>query len=153
MENQKIATSEPIPTTDNLVVYLDTSASMAGYVSPNGKTAFAATPDGTIFSKTLLELRNVITSLSPQPQVVVRKVDAEVSAPSFSDLDLSKASLDRSFYNGRETNLAGAIKSFAETLDKNADDKSPPRFHILVTDGVQSADKNNAALNCAQGSD
>ncbi len=154
MENQTRTASEPIATTDNLVVYLDASASMAGYVSPNGKKAFAAAPDGgTIFSKTLLELRNVVTTMSPQPQVVVRRVDADVSAPSFSDLDLSKASLDRSFYNGRETNLAGAIKSFAEPLDKNAEDKSPPRFHILVTDGVQSADKNNTGLNCAQGSD
>lgn len=89
------ATSEPVPVTDHLVVYLDTSASMAGYVSPNGKTIFAAAPDGnTIFSKTLLELRNVVTTLSPQPQVAVRTVDTNISAPSFSDLQLSKAALE-----------------------------------------------------------
>lgn len=146
--------NQPISATDNLVVYLDTSASMAGYVSPNGKTAFAAAPDGnTVFSKTLLELRNVVTTMSPQPQVVVRKVDTNISAPSFSDLDLSQASVNRGLYNGSETNLAGAIKTFSEPLDPNAEDKSPPRFHILVTDGVQSSDKNNAGVNCAQGSD
>jgi len=145
---------EPIATTDNLVVYLDTSLSMAGYVSPNAKTAFAVAPDGrTIFSKTLLELRNVVTTLSPQPQVVVRKVDANVSAPSYSDLDLSQASVNRSLYNGKETNLAGAIKSFSKPLNPDAEDQSPPRFHILVTDGVQSSAKNNSELNCAQGSD
>jgi hypothetical protein len=140
--------------TDNLVVYLDTSASMAGYISPNGKTAFAASPDGsTIFSKTLLELRNIVTTMSPQPRVVVRRVDTNVSAPSYSDLDLSTASVNRNVFNGKETNLAGAIKSFSEPLDKDAEDKSPPRFHILITDGVQSSDKNNVNSNCAQGSD
>lgn len=143
-----------VPTTDNLVVYLDTSASMAGYVSPNGKTAFSASPDGnTIFSKTLLELRNVVTTMSPQPQIAVRRVDTNVSAPSFSDLDLSQASINRGFYNGRETNLAGAIKTFSEPLDLNDEAKSPPRFHILVTDGVQSSAANNTNVNCAQGSD
>lgn len=148
-----VVTNQPIPTTENLVVYLDTSASMAGYVSPNGKTVFAAAPDGnTVFSKTLLELRNVVTTLSPQPQVVIRRVDTNVSVPSFSDLDLSQASINRSFYVGKETNLAGAIKSFSEPLDPNSETKSP-RFHILVTDGVQSSDRNNTSLNCAQGSD
>lgn len=147
-------TVAPIPTTDSLVVYLDTSASMAGYISPNGKTAFSASPEGnTIFSKTLLEIRNVVTTMSPQPQVVVRRVDTNVSAASYSDLDLSQASINRSFYNGKETNLAGAIRSFSEPLDQNAEEKSPPRFHILVTDGVQSSETNNANVNCAQGSD
>jgi hypothetical protein len=144
----------PIPTTDNLVVYLDTSASMAGYVSPNGKNAFSASPDGnTIFSKTLLELRNVVTMMSPQPQVVIRRVDTNISAPSFSDLDLSQASINRGFYNGKETNLAGAIKTFSEPLDANAEEKLPPRFHILVTDGVQSSETNDTGVSCAQGSD
>lgn len=146
--------AQTTPTTDNLVVYLDTSASMAGYISPDGKGAFAASPEGnTVFSKTLLELRNVVTMMSPQPQVVVRKVDTNVSEPSFSDLDLSQASINRGFYNGKETNLAGAIKTFSEPLEKDSENKAPPRFHILVTDGVQSSDKNNTNLNCAQGSD
>jgi hypothetical protein len=141
-------------TTDNLVVYLDTSASMAGYVSPNGKTAFSVAPDGnTIFSKTLLELRNVVTMMSPQPQIAVRRIDANISAPSFNDLDLSQASINRGFYNGRETNLAGAIKTFSEPFDPNAEVKSPPRFHILVTDGVQSSATTNTNVNCALGSD
>lgn len=142
------------PTTDNLVVYLDTSASMAGYLSPNGKTSFAVSPDGnTIFSKTLLELRNVVTMMSPQPQVVIRRVETNVSAPSFSDLDLSQAAINRGLYTGKETNLAGAIKTFSEPLDPNAETKSPPRFHILVTDGVQSSATNKTDVNCAQGSD
>lgn len=145
---------EPAPATDELVVYLDTSASMAGYVSPDGRASFAVSPDGsTIFSKTLLELRNVVTMMSPQPKVAVRRVETNISAPSFSDLDLSRASIDRNLFRGRETNLAGAIKTFSQPLDPNAEAKAPPRFHILVTDGVQSAAKENADVNCAQGSD
>src|SRR5688572_1945233 len=63
------ASTAPVPATEDLVVYLDTSASMAGYVSPNGKTAFAVAEDGnTAFSKTLLELRDVVTTMNPQPR-------------------------------------------------------------------------------------
>jgi hypothetical protein len=148
------ATGAPTHTTDNLVVYLDTSASMSGYVSPNGKTNFAVSPDGnTVFSKTLLELRNVVTMMSPQPQVAVRRVESNVLDPSFSDLALSQASINRGLFTGKETNLAGAIKTFSEPLDPEAEDRTPPRFHILVTDGVQSSAKDNTDVNCAQGSD
>jgi hypothetical protein len=148
-----IPAGESIKSTDNLVVYLDTSASMAGYVSPNGKAEFGSSPEGTVFSRTLLELRKVVTTMNPQPQIVVRTVDTNVSSPLFSDLELSKASVSRSIFVGRETNLAGAIKSFAEPLEKDSEDQSPPRFHILVTDGVQSSDKNNVDVSCAKGSD
>jgi hypothetical protein len=143
-----------IAATDNLVIYLDTSASMAGYVSSNGKASFAIAPDGqTIFSKTLLELRNAVTTLSPQPAVSLRKVAENVSAPLTSELELSKAALGISISNGKQTNLAGAIKAFSAPWDKDAEVKTPARFHILITDGVQSADKENADTNCLQGSD
>lgn len=146
--------TEPFPTTSQLVVYLDASASMAGYVSPNGRSAFAVSPDGsTLFSKTLLELRNVVTMLGDQPQVVIRRVDSDVSAPSFSDLDLSRAAVDRSIYNGSETDLAGAVAKFGEPLELNTDEERVPKFHILVTDGVQSSKLNNTASSCAKGSD
>ena len=146
--------AQSVKATDSLVVYLDTSASMAGYLSPNGKTAFAVSPDGnTIFSKTLLELRNVVTTMSPLPRVVVRRVDTSVSAPSFGDLELSQSSQNRGIYNGKETNLAGAMKSFSEPLDKDSADQAVPRFHILVTDGVQSSEKSDTNLSCDKGSD
>jgi hypothetical protein len=149
-------TNTDAPTTDHLVVYLDTSASMAGYVSPEGGKIFSVSPDGqTIFSKTLLELRSIVTTLSPQPAIVYRRVDVNVSEPSINnDLDLSKAALNRATYNGKETNLAAAIKNFNQPIIKDDDEqKSPPRFHILVTDGVQSSNKQNTDTSCAQGSD
>lgn len=150
---KEIPAAETGPVTDHLVVYVDTSASMAGYISPNGKTVFAAAPEGTIFSRTLLELRDVVTTMNPQPQIVVRNVDINISTPLFSDLELSKASLSRGIFAGKSTNLAGAIKSFAEPLEKDSEDQAPPRFHILVTDGVQSSDKDDADVSCAKGSD
>ena len=141
-------------TTDHLVVYLDTSASMAGYLSPDGGKSFAVAPDGqTIFSKTLLELRNVVTTLSPQPEVVIRRVDTAISAPSFSDLELSQAALNRGMYNGKDTDIAGAIKTFNQSLSDDEENKAPPRFHVFVTDGVQSSSRQSAATSCAQGSD
>ena len=102
----------------------------------------------------MLELRSVVTTLSPQSSVVVRRVDTNVSAPSFSNLELSQAALNRGTYNGKETNLAGAIKLFNEPLNKeDQENKNPPRFHILVTDGVQSSNQQNKETSCEQGSD
>lgn len=148
------AAQSDAPTTDHLVVYRDTSASMAGYVSPEGGKSFAVASDGqTVFSKTLLGLRDVVTTLSPQPTVVVRRVDTVVSAPSFSDLELSQAALNRTLFNGKDTDIAGAIKSFSQPLKPDEENKNPPRFHIFVTDGVQSSSKQSADTSCAQGSD
>lgn len=139
------------PSTDHLVVYLDTSASMAGYLSPNSSTGFAASPDGnTIFSRTLLHLRDVVAN---GPEVVVRSVDVEVSPPSFGDLDISVSALNRKKFSGSETNLAGAIKMFSQPLDKNAESQAPPKFHIIVTDGVQSSKKSSTGNSCDRGSD
>lgn len=146
--------AQPIPSTDDLVVYLDTSASMAGYISPNGKTLFSASPDGnTVFSKALLEIRDVVTMLSPEPNVAVRRVDTIVSRPTFNNLDLAIASRDRGYFKGKETNLAGAIRSFSEPLDPESESQAPPKFHILVTDGVQSTAKDNPSDTCVKGSD
>lgn len=145
---------ETVSSSDHLVVYLDTSASMNGYISGDAKNSFSFDPDGqTVFSKTLLELRNVVTSLNPQPAIVVRKVDATISTPSFGDLELSQAALNRDLYVGKETNLAGAIKSFSESLDKTTENVAPPRFNILITDGVQSAQQQKTDVSCTQGSD
>ncbi len=151
--NQSVAKSD-VPATDHLVVYLDASASMAGYVSPDGGAQFAVAPDGrTIFSKTLLELRNVVTLLAPQPAVVVRRVDVRVSEEMFPDSKLSEAALTRGFFNGSQTDLAGAVNSFSEPLIKNEENKHPPRFHILVTDGVQSTKQTSTDTACDKGSD
>jgi hypothetical protein len=154
LQTKQSTTKTEVPATDHLVVYIDTSASMAGYVSPDGGKSFAISPDGqTIFSKTLLELRNVVTTLSPQPAIAVRKVDTAVSAPSFSDLELSQAAFSRGTFNGKETNIAGAIKNFSQPLSDDEEIKNPPRFHIFVTDGVQSSNKQSVDTSCAQGSD
>jgi hypothetical protein len=110
---EAISESEP-DTTDHLVVYLDVSSSMAGYVSPNGAKSFGSAPDGhTVFSHTLQELRNIITSLNKPVSVVFRQVHSSVSEPSFNDLELNEASISRRTYRGAETNLAQALSLFS----------------------------------------
>jgi hypothetical protein len=180
----KIISGDPQPTpdpvaraSDHLVVYLDTSGSMAGYVSPDGQTNFAAAPDGqTVFSHTLQEVRNVVTTLDPRVSVVFRRVAAKVEPPSFNDLELGQASVNRSAFNGGETNLAGAFDLFAQPLraprqegarkergageegrggqgSDDEDEPLPARFHILITDGVQSTKQHASDESCVAGSD
>jgi hypothetical protein len=153
---------------DDLIVYLDTSSSMAGYVSPDKQKA-------TVFSRTLQELRNFSTIITPPLNVSVRRVDAQVGAP-LGDIFLSEASINQATYNGKETNLSGAIETFGRVQplkqegqgkkgakkdaedgdsEEEQDEAEPPppaRFQILVTDGVQSTRQSGDA-NCATGSD
>ncbi len=140
--------------TKHLVVYLDTSLSMAGFLSSDAKSGFAVSADGnTIFSKTLLELRKAAIAIDPNMEVVVRQVNKNISPPSFGDFQLSEISQNKKVFNGTETNLAGAIRTFPQPLDKESADQAPPRFHILVSDGVQSSSKSDKQLSCADRSD
>jgi hypothetical protein len=164
----KAPTSEPTPavspvaTSNHLVVYLDTSASMAGYVS-------ADRAGQTVFSRSLQELRNFITIITPPIDVVVKRVDSTISG-GYPDSYLSEASLNRDVFTGKETDLAGAISLFEKSVvksekasnkdddDKNGDEVDPAplppaRFHVLVTDGVQSRTNQSADASCLAGSD
>lgn len=153
--------------TEDLIVYLDTSSSMAGYISQDKQKA-------TVFSRTLQELRNFSTIISPPLNVYVRRVDANVGEP-LNDTFLSEASINQATYNGKETNLSGAIETFGRGVhkseakrekiaaakddheddteaEKEEEEPPPARFHILVTDGVQSTRQSNDA-SCVAGSD
>lgn len=134
---------------EQLVVYLDVSRSMQGFVSERRGTEAASAQ--TVFSKALLELRNIVNSLSPQPRVVLRVVDDEVR-PAADAFQLARYSINRDWYRGNETNLAGAFKAFQESPEPGAG-AAPARFHILVTDGVQSSKRRRPDLSCLQGSD
>jgi hypothetical protein len=151
----------PVETTNELVIYLDTSASMAGYVNKDGQS---------IFGKTLRELRFATgTFAGSDAKVLVRRIASDIG-PALADMELTSASQDQNIYRGGETNLAGAIRSFrvpihpvsntaAQTTNAKASaPDSPkaepiPRFHILVTDGVQSTRQGSATHDCATGSD
>jgi hypothetical protein len=150
-----------VKTTNELVVYLDTSASMAGYVTKDGQS---------IFGKTLRELRFATgTFANSDAKVLVRRIASDVG-PALADMELTSASQDQNVYRGGETNLAGAIQSFrspitpvsnmpAQTANAKASTSDAPktepipRFHILVTDGVQSTKQGSATRDCATGSD
>jgi hypothetical protein len=141
---------------------------MAGYVSQDKQRA-------TVFSRTLQELRNFSTILTPPLNVHVRRVDAQVGE-TLNDTFLSEASINQATYSGKETNLAGAIETFrqavheiptpqgklvnargeradsATKVGKGETDEVPARFHILVTDGVQST-RQRGDSSCVAGSD
>jgi hypothetical protein len=138
---------QPVAAADQLVVYLDASASMAGYVGNNPSA-------GTVYSRTLQELRNFVTLLNPPLTVFVRRVDTNVGA-ALNDMTLSRASADGRTFNGADTNLAGALDLFPQAVaaGQSGGGDLPPRFHILVTDGVQSTNQQQPSLNCAAGSD
>ena len=152
-------------TTDELVVYIDTSSPMKGFVTPDGQS---------IFSRTLRTLREFATTLDPPVNVRLRTVDSVVGLAR-SNTAISEASTDPRFYTGTETNLAGAIGSFTESAQiaapvnqtngqaghqpsGNPENPPPqpvttPRFHILVTDGVQYSRNQSKDMHCASGSD
>lgn len=139
-----------VATSDEMVVYLDVSKSMAGYVSENGKTVYGAA---------LRELRNV-GSLMKQPlRISVRRVDANVGE-RLADVELSRASSTRALYTGGETNLARAVAQFGApaAVMAGAATNAPvvPAIHVLVTDGVQSTGAvtpSEGEARCDSGSD
>jgi hypothetical protein len=164
--NRQSPAASVIQTTNELIVYLDTSGSMAGYRSRDGQS---------IFEKTLREIRTVAGTFgNSDVRVLVRHVGATVGPP-LTDSELTRGSWE-SIFHDHETNLAGAISSFkvsapdATGREDKEHDKSagpnaagagsdatepiqPARFHILVTDGVQSAKKGSATQDCTAGSD
>ena len=160
------SSTEKPNTTDDLVVYIDTSGSMKGFVTAEGQS---------VFSRTLRTLREFATTLDPPVNVYLRTVDSSVGLPR-SNTAISEASTDPRLYAGTETNLAGALGSFSESAqlaaapaskangqakdqqEGNPENPPPPpvnipRFHILVTDGVQYSRSQNANTPCASGSD
>ena len=167
LKNEPIETNDDslqsLPsTTDELIIYLDTSASMAGYVSRDGQS---------IFGKTLRELRYATGTFgNSNAKVLVRRIASDVG-PALTDMELTTASQDQNVYRGGETNLAGAISSFAlpsqsqetttskqsitakASTSTTAESEPIPRFHILVTDGVQSTKQGSATQDCTAGSD
>ncbi|MCU0237953.1 MAG: hypothetical protein MUC29_00795 [Pyrinomonadaceae bacterium] len=138
---------------DHLVVYIDTSASMSGFINDPKSPSQAISSDmQTIFSKTVLELRTAATSINQQPQIVVKEVASNVSEPAFGDLAVSNASLRKNIYTGSETNLAATISAFSNPIDV-AKDSNPASLHVLITDGIQSTKNENRATDCSTGSD
>jgi hypothetical protein len=163
LKKERIPSEEPPASpkaANELIVYLDTSGSMAGYVSKDGQT---------IFGKALRELRYATGTFGGSDvKVVVRRVATNVGPP-LTDMELTTASQDQRVYNGGETNLAGAIATFKSgsisqpspgksveaknEQSESAEPKLPARFNVLVTDGVQSTKKGDSNQDCSAGSD
>lgn len=138
--------AQQVRTTDDLVVYLDASKSIQGYVQSDGRT---------IYGKTLRELRNFSSLLSRPLRVSVRRVDGKVGE-HLSDVELNRASMTRAVYSGLETNLAGAFAQFGPAIAAagSIPARSPvPLLQVVITDGVQSTEASAVQDNCATGAD
>ena len=131
------------PTMGQLVIYIDESASMAGYVSSDGQS---------MYGRTLQALRDVASTTEPFVGVLTRRVDATVRQPNSDMNEIARAAVDAKMYNGADTDLAGTISSFANPVGASAGERHPARFHVLVTDGVQSTTGSHGG-NCETGSD
>ena len=134
-------------TSDELVVYLDTSKSMQGYVLPGS---------GSVYSVTLRQLRDVASLLDPPVSAWVRPVDATVHA-RLADVELNRASTEPAVYSGGDTNLARAVALFGEPAAAEAaaigGKGRVPLLHVLVTDGMQSTSGAASGSDCNTGSD
>lgn len=137
-----------VEATNQLIVYLDASKSMKGFVGERLRTEAASAK--TVFSRSLLELRSIVNSLQPQPQVLFRVTDARVHPPEH-DFRLAQYAVNREWFDGTETDLAGVFRAFEEPVEPGT--SQPALFHVLVTDGVQSTRHRVNGEDCLQGSD
>lgn len=128
------ANSAP-PSTNHLVVYLDASASMRGYVLDS---------EETVFIQTLRELRTLDSNLRDVRVRLVR--EKEVTAPQSADEVLTRRSALPSDYAGNN-DLALGVRAFKESVIPS--DKRPPQMCVLVTDGVQSSRSDQIAVGNA----
>lgn len=111
---------------DCLIAYLDSSVSMAGFVS---------TTQETVFSRSLQEIR----SLGNDPlvkKVLVRKISLTTGNIESSDV-LQQASRNPKFYDATHEDLNTAIELFSQPVE-GINSELPAKFHILISDGVQS---------------
>lgn len=115
------------PASDDLIVYLDGSGSMRGYLNQGGPSAYR---------ETLRLLTELGPLFEPAMKIQFRKVGSEVDAPVPWEA-LTPAPDKEAFYNLPDTDLAAAVRTFAVNLEGKRTGP-PPRMHVLVTDGVQS---------------
>jgi len=119
----------------SMMVYLDVSGSMKGYVAPDGLT---------VFGRVLHELRQFTTTFDSRLEVRTRRVGGSLGKPE-SDLLLVTSAKDPQLFNEGDTDLVGALRAMAAS-------DHPARYNILVTDGVMSTRK-DPSKGCATGSD
>lgn len=150
----KPANSESIvPVSNHLIIYIDISESMSGFVNdPKTPNQSISEDMQTIFSKSLIELRNSAKSLNSENKIVVKEVTSTVSVPSLDDFAITNAALQKKIYKGSETNLASAVQDFSVPVNENQN-SNPATLHILVTDSIQSTKADDPKTGCAAGSD
>lgn len=144
VESDLVGESEiQLPILDELVLYIDLSNSMQGYVRPAGSE----------FSQVLNRLDTFAANLQPRHGISFRTVGASVAEAS-ADIDLlGRLSHSPELFDQTQSVIADAIRSFdnAFRLERN-ETTGVPRCHVLITDGVQYVAP-GAATACRDGND
>lgn len=125
-----------VDATEHLVVYLDASKGMKGFVSARAGERGATVR--TIFTRALLELAGVGGALVPRPALVLRVLNTKMQPPASEPAsELRQYAADRGRFRGGRGSLAAVFKTFEEPVGQSAGAR-PARYHILLTDGVQA---------------
>lgn len=112
-------------TTDDVVVYLDGSKSMGGYVIEKNPSVYQLT------------LRKLVGVTRGSMKVNFRKIGTgEPGQPEAWEV-MRLHPDDSTYYDQGNTNLVAALDQFPINLAKQKDGP-PSKVHILITDGVQS---------------
>jgi hypothetical protein len=134
-----------VDATEHLVVYLDASKGMKGFVSEQVGAEVAT--GRTIFSRTLLELAGVGGALVPRPALVVRVLNKKMQPPvGEPDSGLRLYAVNRGRFRGGRGSLAAVFSTFEEPVEPGAGAR-PARYHILLTDGVQADGTDPRCIN------
>ncbi|MEW6733927.1 MAG: hypothetical protein AB1489_21550 [Acidobacteriota bacterium] len=127
--------------TDNIVAYIDESASMRGFLYMNWNDE---TTQQTIYSRTLAKLQDIVTS-EANLHFYMRRVSESVGRFESSGSEFDRATHDASFYHKGITNIAKAVQTFTESVPSRQStnnqidqEKSVARLHILISDGIES---------------
>lgn len=166
-------------TSDDLVVYLDVSEPMRNYVLPDGQSVFSQTlrtlrEFSAIQSIPVrVHLRTIAKQVGP-PQPNAALADAAFSQKIYNGSESNLVSAIICFNQNLPSGVSGqaqttsSVKSLTSPVpvkdealavaggeSKGAAVMSvkPPRFHVLVTDGVQYAARTDGGDGCASGTD
>ncbi len=111
---------------DEVVVHVDVSSSMVGYVSSSSE-----------FSRVVAGFDQVASGLQPQHSISVRSVGRTIDHLGGVD-ELRRLAFESKAFNQNESRLVEAL----ESIDSSEPGEAIARCHIFVTDGLQySADK------------
>lgn len=123
--------AEARPSTPDVVVYLDVSRSMQGYVARTGSST------RSIYSRTLKAVQDLAgTGRALHLRLVGETVEPPLGGER-AGATLDEATRNAGIYASGSTNLVDAFRDMSRSID-GTPDGPPPALSILISDGVES---------------